>query len=154
MKPRHPGDQRRIVRIPAVAVNLAEILEEQPDVIFRVRPLRMARKQQPLPRTQVRVELAAQFVHFAPDALDVFRRRVCWIGKPAQLEDVSLQRINLALALPFDIAGVGVCGHALRTKLRLTWGLLVMRRSFLGRSRRSLWSRGNHNPSAVRLALR
>ena len=95
VKPRHAGDDGRIVRKTAVAVNLAEIFEKQADEIVRVGPLRMARELHALPGLQMRVEFLLQLVHFAANALDFTApSAVGRIGKLAELRHVAFERID------------------------------------------------------------
>src|SRR5690606_23958006 len=87
------ADQRMIVGVHPVAVQLLEIGEAALDVVHRVRPLRMARELNHLPRRQIREDTA--------------RQRLALLAKPLDLlVDVDLgvvadelQRVDLRLEL-------------------------------------------------------
>ena len=63
-------DDRVIVGKPAIAVEFIPAGEQPLDVIERVRPVRMSRDKDPLPRGEVRVELAADLIRALPETLD------------------------------------------------------------------------------------
>ena len=117
MKPSHAGDQRGIVREIAVAMNFAEIFEEQPDVILGVGPLRMARQQQALPGNEIRVEVALELLDFALQAVDVRAGRVGWAGQTPQVGHVAFERLNFAVFFSFELLD-SIRRSRLRTGLR------------------------------------
>ena len=59
-----------IVGKPAIAVEFIPAGEQPLDVVERVRPVRMTRDKNPLPRGEVRVELGADLIRPVPQTLD------------------------------------------------------------------------------------
>ena len=74
VKASHPANNRRIVAESAVSVNLAPVGENALNIIQRVRTLRMTRQFGPLPRVQMRRNLAAKVVHAIVQLLDLPKR--------------------------------------------------------------------------------
>src|SRR5262249_31141594 len=71
VEPRQPSDDRRVVPVQTVAVQLDEVREQQPAEITRVRALRVAGDLRPLPGRQRRVDtmlLARELLFLAGDA--------------------------------------------------------------------------------------
>ena len=64
------GDDGVIVREATIAVKLVEVGEEALDVVEGVRPAGMPRDEDPLPRRQVGVDLAANVVGAPPQRVD------------------------------------------------------------------------------------
>ena len=71
VEPGQSADQRVVVGIHAIAVQLLEIGEALVDVVERVRPLRMTRELSNLPRRQVGEDAARQRFALVPQARDL-----------------------------------------------------------------------------------
>ena len=63
MKVGHAGDDRLVVREPAITMELGEAGEQATDVVEHDGPVGMARHEHALPRRQVCEQLCAQFLH-------------------------------------------------------------------------------------------
>ena len=68
---REAADDRRVVGVRAVAVQLAELAEHAVDVVERVRPLRMARDLRDLPRRELGVDVARELLALLREARDL-----------------------------------------------------------------------------------
>jgi len=68
-----PADYGLVVRIEPIAVQLAEIAAEHPDVVAQQRPPRVPGDQHVLPRRQIAVGLLEGLPELGPDAVDDVR---------------------------------------------------------------------------------
>ena len=92
LEARDAADDRLVVRVHAVAVQLLELREDERDVVERVRTLRMARELRDLPGRQVREDAARERARLGTQLLDLVRGiEVRVLGEEPQLLDLRLE---------------------------------------------------------------
>ena len=109
------GDHRGVVAVGAIAVEFAEVLKEQADVIHQVGALGMASEQGALPGAEVLVKFVAQLSDFGAQAFDVgggnFRA-----GEALQVFDLAAEFFDfvfwrVSLHMPqYSGTGCSLCG--------------------------------------------
>src|SRR5258708_10427745 len=96
-------DDRLVIGVATVPVQLDKIREQQTDEIQRVGTLLVTRDLRALPRPQMRVKFAPQFRDLPANALK-FRVGIRVAGQVTQFLDVFFQAFNFPLALDFFLA--------------------------------------------------
>ena len=94
------GDNGLVVGVPAVAMQLHEIREQEIHVVQCVGPLLVPRNLSALPRSQMRIEFFSQLRDFLADTLQLHvRHGIAVPGKAPQFLDVFLKMFDDFLAL-------------------------------------------------------
>ncbi len=73
IEPREAADDRRVVGVAPVAVQLAELAEQSVDVVERIGPLRVARDHRDLPRGEPAVDVLGELVALSLQSIDLVR---------------------------------------------------------------------------------